>query len=244
LNQVEAAADAKLTIDGLAVTRPTNQVADAVPGVTLALTKTTTAPSTVRVASDSSALKTKIGALVSAYNDVVNHGHSVAGYGTTKAQNAVLSADTGVRRSLDRIASLATGKVAGTSDAYGSLSTVGLTLSRDGLMSFDGAKLDAALEKDAAAVRRLFVNDTASGATGLMKTLSDAVNALITGDGAPVKSRIESFAAQSKRLTESRVRKEAHVAAYEQQLRRQFTSLDQAMSRYQSMSGAIAGLAR
>jgi flagellar hook-associated protein 2 len=241
-NLVETAQDARLLVDDLVVTRPTNQIADAIPGVTLALTKTTTEPATVSIASDSTALKTKINAFISAYNDAVQIGHNISGYGSTKATNPVLAADRGVRRSLDTISRLASGLIPGASASYGSLASVGISLSRDGVMSLDATKFDAALTKDATAVRKLFVTDAASGATGLMKTMSDAINGLITGDGAAIKGRIDALTAESKRLTDTRVKKEERVAAYEQQLRRQFATLDQAMSRYSSMSSAISGI--
>ncbi|MBX3258188.1 MAG: flagellar filament capping protein FliD [Labilithrix sp.] len=241
-NTYETAEDAALTIDGLAVSRPTNSIADAIPGVTLALTKTTTEAATVRVAGDSSALKAKLSSFVSLYNDIVNTGHNVAGYGTTKAQNPVLAADSGIRRALDQISSIVTGAVPNATGDYRSLSAVGISLSRDGLMSFDASKLDAALERDPESVRRLFVTDAQSGATGVMKTLSDAITNLVTGDSGAVKSRIDALSAQSRRLVESRSKKEERVLAYEQQLRRQFASLDQAMSRYQAMSNALGSI--
>ena len=241
-NTYEAAQDAKVTIDGLVVTRPTNSISDAIQGVTLALKKTTTASAKVDIAPDSAALKAKLNAFVSAYNDVVKSGQTIAGYGTTKAQNSVLAADRGIRRSLDRISSIVTGFVPGGSGDYRSLSTVGIGVSRDGVMSLDADKLEKALTKDPAAVRRLFVTDASSGATGMMKTLADAVDGLITGDAGAVKGRIDALSKQSQRLSESRTKKEEYLKEYEQQLRRQFATLDQAMSRYQSMASALSGL--
>lgn len=241
-NTYETAQDAELTIDGLAVSRPTNSIADAIPGVTLALTKTTTEAATVRVAGDSSALKAKLNQFVAIYNDIVNTGHNVAGYGTTKAQNPVLAADSGIRRTLDRISSIVTGAVPNASGDFRSLSAVGIGLSRDGLMTLDASKLDAALEKDPESVRRLFVTDTNAGSTGVMKTLGDAITNLVTGDSGAVKSRIDALSAQSRRLVESRSKREERVLAYEQQLRRQFASLDQAMNRYQAMSNALGSI--
>lgn len=241
-NTYEVAQDAQLTVDGLAVTRPTNSVADAIQGVTLALKKTTTSAATVEVAADSTALKAKLNAFVSSYNDVVKNGQTIAGYGTTKAMSSVLAADPAVRRSLDRISSLVTGFIPGATGDYRSLATAGISLSRDGVMTLDAAKLDKALERDPEAVRRLFVTDAASGATGVMKSLADAIDGLITGQGGVVKSRIESLSKQSQQLVESRAKKEALVKKYEQQLRSQFAALDQAMSRYQTMSTALVGL--
>jgi flagellar hook-associated protein 2 len=240
---IETAQDAKLTIDGLAVTRPTNSIADAISGVTMALTKTTPVgtPATLKVSTDSTSLKTKISAFVTAYNDIVNTTHQVTGYGTSKASNSVLAADATLRRALDTIARTTTGAVPGGTGNYKSMATVGLTTSRDGTLTFDGTKLDAALEKDSDAVRRLFVADTSIGATGIMKTLADAINLMITDKGG-IKTRVEALSAQSKRLAESREVKAKRVDVYEQQLRKQFAELDQAMSKYSSMGSALSSL--
>ncbi len=239
---IETAEDARLTVDGLLVRRPTNQITGAIGGVTLALTKTTSSPATLNVTGDSTSLKTKINAFVTAYNDVVNSAHSATGYGTSKASNSVLSADSAIRRSLDRVSSIVTGLVPGATGAYTSLATVGVSLTRDGLMSFDSAKLDTALGKDPVAVQKLFVTDTSLSATGVMKTLGDAVTSLITTDGGPIKSRIAALSAQSKRLSDSRAAKQKRVDEYEKQLKAQFSKLDIAMSRYQSMASALTSI--
>ncbi len=239
---VETAADAQLTIDGLAVTRPTNRIADAIPGMTLALTKTTAEPATVALNPDSSALKSKLQAFMTAYNDVVSSGHSATGYGSAKASNAVLAADSAIRRSLDQISRIVSGAVPGAAGTYRSLAAVGVSLGRDGLMAFDGAKLDQALEKDPESVRRLFVTDGATSATGVMKSLADLVTGLVTTERGPIKARIDALSSQSRRLADERVKKQERVDAYAKALKKQFADLDQAMSRYQSMSAKLGSL--
>lgn len=241
-NTIESAQDAKLTVDGLPVTRPTNSIADAIPGVTLALTKPTTSSATIRVAGDTTSLKTKIASFVTAYNDIVSAAHTATGYGTAKASNSVLAADSVIRRALDKVSSLTTGVVTGATGNYKSLATVGIQSTRDGTISFDGTKLDAALEKDPDAVRRLFVTDASIGATGVMKSLSDAIDSMITGSNSPIKARIDALSAQSKRLSQSRDDKAKRVDAYEQQLRKQFSELDQAMSKYTAMGNALTSI--
>lgn len=241
-NMYESAQDASFTLDGMTFTRSTNSINDAIPGVTLALTKPTTGAATLKVTSDSSAIKTKISSFVSAYNDVVNTGHNTSGYGSTKATNSVLSGDTGIRRSLDRIATLVSSAVPGASSSLQSLGSLGIRLAKDGTLSFDSAKFDTAMEKDPSAVRKLFVTDTASASTGIMKTLGDAVDSLVTNTGGAVKSRIESLQAQSKRLATSREAKEKNVEEYETQIRKQFSKLDEAMSKYSAMSSQLSGL--
>lgn len=238
-NLVDSAQDAKLTVDGLEITRPTNSVADAIPGVTMALTKVTS--TTLTVAGDSTALKSKLGAFVSAYNDIVNSVHTSTGYGSSKAINSVLAGEPALRRSLDQISSLVTGKVTGAGANYQSLSTVGLSLNKDGTMSLDGTKLDAALAKDASAVSRLFVTDTSTGATGLMKTIADAVTAL-TGTSGLVTTRQAALAAQSKQISKSIDEKQSRIDDYENGLKKQFAALDQAMSKYNAMSTSLGAI--
>lgn len=240
-NVVQRAQDAKLTVDGLDITRPTNSVADAIPGVTMALTKTTATPATLNVASDSSALKVKLANFVSAYNDIVSAVHGSTGYGSAKASNAVLAGDSALRRSLDQISSLVTGPVTGATGSYRSFASVGLALTKDGTMALDSTKLDAALGKDPNAVSRLFVTDTAAGATGLMKTIADTVTTL-TGTNGAVTARIAALGAQSKNISKSIDSKQAQVDSYAAGLKKQFADLDQAMSKYSSMSSALGAI--
>lgn len=238
-NVVETAQDAKLTLDGLEITRPTNQITEAVPGLTLALTKTTTSASTLTVSPDSSALKAKINSFITAFNDVIKSGQTATGYGATRATNTLLAADTSIRRSMQQITSQVTGLVPGASGTYNTLNSTGLSVSRDGVLSLDAAKFDAALQKDPDSVRRLFVTDTKLGATGVMKSMATAIDALITDSNAPVKSRIATLGKQSTSLSDSRVKLQQRVSNYETQLRQQFLNLDTAMSKYNSMSSAL-----
>lgn len=240
-NVVEAAQDAKMTVDGLEITRSTNSFADAIPGVTLAVTKLSTSPATLTVAGDSSALKSKLSSFVTAYNDVVNAVHSSTGYGGTKASNSVLAGEPALRRSLDQISSLVSGPVTGATGSYRSLASVGLSLTKDGTMSLDGTKLDAALAKDPTAVSRLFVTDTNIGATGLMKTIYDTTSTL-TGTNGLVAARITALSARSKQISKSIDEKQARVDEYETGLKKQFAALDQAMSKYNAMSSALGAI--
>lgn len=241
-NLVEGAQDAKLTIDGLDVTRSTNSVSDAIPGVTLALTKTTTSPATVTLSNDSSALKSKISAFVSSYNDVIGASQTATGYGSTKASNKILQADPTMRGAATYLSRTVSGAVPGASGSFGSLAAVGVKLGTDGKMVFDTAALDTALQKDPESVRRLFVTDSNTGATGVMKTLADGINDMITGESSPIKTRIAALSAQSKSITASSEAKQKRVDAYEAQLKKQYAALDQAMSKYSAMSAQVGGM--
>jgi flagellar hook-associated protein 2 len=240
-NVYQAATDAHLTVDGLAITRPTNQITEVIPGVTLALTKTGVS-STVRVTSDTTTLKAKVQGFVSAFNDIVNAGHTATGYSTVKATNSVLAGESSIRRALDSFGRLMGGAIPGSSGAYTTLGSVGVKLGTNGTLTFDSTLLDTAITNDPNGVRRLFITDTALGATGVMKTMASTIDALVTGSNSPIKARIAALGATSTRLDASAAAKQVRVDAYEQQLRKQYAKLDEAQSRYSSMSAAITSI--
>ena len=241
-NTYETARDAAFTVDGMPVTSPTNQVTGVIAGVKLALTKVTTAPSTVQVTSDGSALKSKVTSFVTAYNDFINTGHSAAGFGGVKATNLVLSADSSIRTALQRIGGLVSGAVAGATGKYTTLNSVGMKLSREGTLSLDATKFDEAMTADAESVRRLFVTDALSGSTGLMKTLMSGIDALVTGAGAPIQARIDSLSAQSKRMAANKIKMETRLVAYEQLLKKQFLNMDQLIGKYKTQQSSLGSI--
>jgi flagellar hook-associated protein 2 len=240
-NTYQTASDASLTVDGLPVTSKTNQITDVIPGVKLALVKPTTGTATLQVASDPTALRQKMSALVTAYNDVVNTAHAATGFGTTKASNSVLAADSSMRGALRKIARVITSPVAGATGRYTTLGSVGLATKTDGTLSFDATKLDAALTADPSSVAKLFVKDPALGASGAMSVLMSAVDGLVMGNSSPIQARADSLSSQSRRIATTKTKMDARLADYEQQLKRQFTDMDQAVGRYQSMSTSLSG---
>ena len=71
-NTVQKAQNSIVNIDGFDVQRVDEPSGRRDPGVTLALTATTTAPVDVTVAADSKGLATKIQSIVTAYNSVLS----------------------------------------------------------------------------------------------------------------------------------------------------------------------------
>jgi flagellar hook-associated protein 2 len=241
-NTYQAATDSHVQIDGNDITRSTNVVQGALPGLTLSLTKETSSAATVTVSSDPSALTTKINALVSAYNDVVNTGHADAGYGTSKAQNSVLQSDTAIRTTLDRLSQILGSVVAGTSGRYTTLSSVGLSSTKDGTLQLDSTKLQSALAKDPSSVARLFNTDTSTGATGAMGLLTSAIDTLTKGNSSVLAGRKAALDAHATKLGDDADALSRRINLYQQQLQDQFTALETTMGAIKAQNSAFAGL--
>jgi flagellar hook-associated protein 2 len=221
-NKKQAATDARVTIDGFTVTRPTNQVSGAIQGVTLALTQVTTAPVTVEVKSDPEGLKKKLTAVVDAYNTVIDNIHTVAGFGSTKGSQKELVGDPLLRSITNRMSSSVT-QIIG-SGTYSTLGSLGVSLGRDGKLALDGAKLDKALAADPAAVAKVIGGtDTTSGAADVLR---DVVTAFSQSGTGLIASRQETLNSRSKAMKQRIDNEEERLQRYAAALRKQFTVMD------------------
>jgi flagellar hook-associated protein 2 len=238
-NQIQKAQNANLTVGGIAVTSATNQIANAIPGVTLAVTGPTTSPATLTIAGDPTAVQQKVQAFVTAYNAVVSAGHKAGGFGTQKASNTLLQGDQGIRMSLEQLGGLIGGNVAGTSGAYTNLGSVGVALNTDGTLSLDSTKLASALAADPTSVSRLFVTDAGTGATGVMATIGSTVDAMTTGAGAPIKAEQDSFGNRIHDLSTQMARMQQQSDAYAKQLQQTFAQMNTTLALYKQMAGSL-----
>ncbi len=167
-----AAQDAKLTVNGLDVTRSSNSVSDVIPGLTLALNDVSAGPVTLSVTGDNSATASKLSALIDAYNSVVRNVNSQTTYSGAKLGPETLFGDRSVvalRQNLGSV--LSTSYTA--NGATTSVGMIGIKLNSDGTLTLDQDKLTAALQKDPKAVQNLFVGDRNNG---LAKSLNDLVD--------------------------------------------------------------------
>lgn len=241
-NTYQTATDARALIDGVEITRSSNVIQGAIPGVTLSLRKEMTTEGTVSVESDPGALSTKIQSFVSAYNDMVANAHSIAGYGSNKAANTMLQSDSAVRATLERLSRVLGSSVAGTSGRYTTLSSAGLTSSADGTLKLDTAKLTTAIAADPTGVARLFTTDSSIGATGAMGSLLTAIDGLTTGTNAVLSARINALGKQSTKLAEDVTKLSARIDAYQTQLENRFVALETMMSNINAQSAAYEAL--
>lgn len=141
-----AGADAKLTVDGLNLTRSSNEVNDAIPGVTLNFSSLTTTPASVNLARDTSPVKANVAAMVAAYNEVntiltqaASKGSKVSGYG------ASLVGDNTVQTLQSQLRSIVLGTSATARNGISALRDIGVSIDSKGVLNLDNVKLDTVL---------------------------------------------------------------------------------------------------
>jgi flagellar hook-associated protein 2 len=226
-NTYQAAQDASLTVNNITVTSSSNQVTGAIPGVTMALTATQTAPSNVTVASDPSAISQSITTFVNAYNTMVSAGHAAAGYGTTAASSTLLTGDRGIEGALSQMSGLIAGNIPNTTAGLQNLASVGISLQSNGTLAVNSTTLTSALNSNPSAVRQLFVTDSSTGATGVMSTISNAVTSLTTNATSALRAEAASFTTEQQSLTTQEAAMTARIKQYQTTITAEFASMEQ-----------------
>lgn len=231
LQQTAAAQNAKLTVNGIAVTSASNTVADAVQGVTLSLLKA--GSSTLGVQRDTASVGNAISDFVNGYNALQSTARSLTAYNAETKSGAALVGDGTVRMIQTRIRTVLNTPQAG---ALQTLSRIGVEFQKDGSLKIDSDKLTKALNENLAGVAELFSTKNAAG--GLGKTLSDLVEGFSKTDGAldaasaGLKGSLQRL---DERISAESDRVDATVARY----RAQFSQLDLLMSRMTATSSYL-----
>jgi flagellar hook-associated protein 2 len=242
VDTLQAAQDATVVVgdpaqNPVTLTRSSNVVSDAIPGVTLTLLKATgTSTVQIGVSRDVAAVKANITALATAYNDVVKFINERNTYDIATKKGGIFFNEPTVRGVLTQLRSALSSSVAGLS-SVSTAGEIGFKTERDGTVTIDDAKLDSALASSYSAVKNLFINQTSS--TGIAQLVNNAVDAIDDAVNGPLTLRKNGLTKQITDLTAEIARKEDAVAQYEDRLRRQYAALDGLLGRLQSQIGFL-----
>ncbi|ULA68902.1 MAG: Flagellar hook-associated protein fliD [Nitrospira sp.] len=228
----------------ISIERESNVISDAIPDVTLTLkSKTVTTPTpepvTVNITNDPDSVKTNIQTLATAYNDIVKFVNERTTYDISTKTGGIFFNESTAKSVLSQLRTALSGEVSGLS-TYKSLGAVGFKTERDGTVTIDDAKLDAALASNYSATKALFVTQTTS--SGIADRVVKAVDFLDAIDTGSFTIRKTSITSQISKLTDEIGRKEDIASQYEERLRLQFASLDSLLQKLQSQTSALKAL--
>jgi flagellar hook-associated protein 2 len=142
-NQLTTAANARFTVDGIAIERASNTVSDAITGITLNLNAVASGIS-LQVVSDTSTLKTKLQDLVSVYNDMQVALTELGDPDSDEEEvGGALSNDLSLLRTVRDAMYDAISTASSTpSGGVNSLMDLGIELTRTGTLSFNESTYD------------------------------------------------------------------------------------------------------
>jgi flagellar hook-associated protein 2 len=233
MTERQAAADAVLNVDGIAVTASSNQPTDLISGLTLDLRGVTEGTAvTLRVEMDDEAITGKVKALVDAYNDL-------AGFAAEhKGSESVLRGNGTLRMVSNRINS-----IFGSAQSAGSVSMfseLGIDRTRDGQLEWDADKFNTALNADFGGVRDFFIK--ADGVTGKGYLLDMAVDDMTDSVSGLFKISTESLNSRIKSTDLTIERYERTIESYRINLERRFAAMEIMVSRLRSQGNYLNGV--
>jgi flagellar hook-associated protein 2 len=149
--ELVAGTDAKVVIDGVALSRSSNTITDAISGVTLnVLQAEIGTPVELTVERDGEAIRGSVNAVATAYNTLLKFVSEQRVAGQPLATSAPL------RAAMSSITNTLLSPVTGATGLYSRPAVAGLSLQKDGTLALDAAMFDKALATSYADVARLF----------------------------------------------------------------------------------------
>ncbi|MBB6561502.1 flagellar hook-associated protein 2 [Acidovorax soli] len=234
----QVAANAKATVNGIAVTSATNTFADTVSGVTFKAEQITTAPIEISVAKDNSVVQKNVDEFVAAYNAINQILNEATKYDPATKSAGMLQGDStavALQNSLrSAIQSVTNGK-----EGFQRLADVGITLQRGGDLAVDSTKFSKAMNENMDDLKSLFRNPDPGAASGVAVRVKALATNLLGNDGF-FKSKDDTLNLSLKRNEKDRVATQAKIDAFEKRITARYNALDSQMSSLNALNAYIA----
>lgn len=238
------ARDAKIKMDGFEIELPENKANDIIPGVQIDLKKAKPGEEfSIKITEDTEAVATKISDLVTKVNGVIQF---------IKEQNT-MDDKTDTSRTLggDSILQSLEGRIRGaifkdvmTEKGPRRASDLGISFSREGVLTFDQKKFQSILNQDYQTVSQVltgaFLEEGKS--SGVMDNLNDAVNVVLRSPDGLLQSRKRSMQNQISEIDRRIDQKQKFLAEKEKNLKDKFARLEGTISKIRSSGAGVAAL--
>lgn len=231
-SDLQVASDAQIKVDGYTRTSSYNTITGVVDGVSINLLKAQVgSTATLTVAADTDAAKAGLKSFVDAYNSLLSTYNSLSAYDANTKSGGVLMGDASTRAAMTNLRSAMTGTV--ESGTYTMLSQLGISAKLDGSLSIDSTKLAEALATDGGSVQKLFAS---SG--GLIDKLNATLKAYTADDG-QIDVRLDALNDQLDKIASDRTALDTRMEKAEERYRKQFSSLDAIVSKYNNVASYL-----
>jgi flagellar hook-associated protein 2 len=167
MTQTQAAQDASLTVDGVAITRSSNSFSDVIPGVQMTLTGT----GTISLGSEqpTDAITQAVNDFVTSYNLVMADINAASAAATSGGAAGPLHGSPAIRAMKSQLAQLTTTNL-NASGSIRTLAQLGVKTGLDGTLSVDNAMLSKTLAAYPDDVSAMFMTSQSSSDPGVLIT--------------------------------------------------------------------------
>jgi flagellar hook-associated protein 2 len=231
--------DAAFTINGLALTRPTNSFSDAVKGITFNLKNTGAA--SVTISSATSDVTTRLKSFINAYNEVQDFMLAQYAKDSSGRATGILVGDATLRSVQQTLREAIGASSANNGGTLSSLAQLGVSRSNDGKLTLDDAALKKALTESFGEVKALLAGKTASD-TGLAESIHDRYSKLSDNVTGVVQTAINGYQDSITRISKTVVEQFARISELRQSLSRQYAAVDTAINQLNSQGSALGNI--
>lgn len=180
LTETSVARNTVLTVNGITINSATNNVTDAIQGVTLNVQKVGT--STLNVTRDTGSITSAVNAFVKAFNETNTTLKSLTAYNAETKQGGPLLGDSTVRSVQTGIRNMLATPIDELTGPIKTLSDIGVRIQRDGSLSVDSSKLQTA------------INNNANDIAGLFAAIGNTSDSLVTYSNSTLKTQPGKYA--------------------------------------------------
>jgi len=236
--QALAAANASASLNGLPISADSNTLTNVLDGMTLTLSKVTTAPVQVEAKSDTASIRKALDSFVSAYNDLNKLVAEQTKYDAASKTAGVLQGDSAAVSIRSQMRSLL-GSSSAASAMFTRLSEVGFDVQTDGSIKLDETKLSNGLA-NLGEMSKLFSNsDLLTPANNGIATQLRAMADRVLGIEGSINTRTDGLRKRIDLNQDRQALLEDRIAMMEKRLRAQYTALDKQMASLNSLSNYV-----
>lgn len=223
LTNIQPATDAIIKVDGATVTRSSNEIKDAIAGVTLNINKVSTTDdpiTTLTISNDKESVTENLKSFVESYNKIVETTKKLSSYDAENKKAGPLNGDSLLRTINTQLRDAMGEQVEGASSSLKSLSDLGITTKKDGTLEIDNKILDGHIANNFDGIGRLF--DGNNGLASKLDTLLEG----FTGRGGTITTKKESLDLQAGKFAKQRLDLDERMGKFELRVMKQFNAMD------------------
>ncbi|MFN3819146.1 flagellar filament capping protein FliD [Blastomonas sp.] len=230
MTSVTNAGDSIVKVNGIDVVNSSNQIDTAIPGVRINLL-TASPGTTVVISGDqpTSTVKDVLNEFVKAYNDLRTALNSATAPGLEGASGGPLAGNAAARDMMRALAALTTKPLTDTG-TYRSLADIGVSTGRDGTLTLNATRFDAALAADPEGVAKMLEPATpTAGNPGLAKAFED-VRTSLKAPSSSLTTAKKRFADLAQDYSKALEKVQEDSARYREQLQTTFSAMDRQLT--------------
>jgi flagellar hook-associated protein 2 len=238
MTRTQTAANADLSINNIPISSASNTLTDVLDGMTVRVSRVTTAPVELAVNRDTEAIKKSITEFATAYNGLMNLMREQTAYNESSKTGGALQGDRTAVGLMSKLRTLVGGS-SGANATFTRLADVGLEPQRDGTLKVNTTKLDGAVGR-LDDLRSFFSRDAEGSTNDGFGTMLRQFAALQIGSDGNVTSRTESAQARLDSIKARTTNLEERLVQKEKSLRAQYTRLDSNMAALSGLQSYIS----